>query len=69
MTKEMEFFIYLLEYYAEYKGKSANEILREWDALGITQTIFDQYWGYHMERLENAFADIDSLMATGRHAW
>ena len=31
MSKEMDFFIYLLEHYAESKGVSANEALREWD--------------------------------------
>ena len=67
MTKELEFFIYLLEYYAEYKERTANEVMREWDRLGITQTIFDNYWGYHTERLENAYADIDRLIAAGNH--
>lgn len=25
------------------------------------------YWGYHTERIENAYEDIDSLLATGKH--
>lgn len=35
----------------------------------ITQKIYDSYWEYHTERIENAFEDIDSLIATGKHAW
>ena len=69
MSEEMEFFSYLLEYYASYKHRPTGEILKEWDNHGITQEIYDGYWGYHTERIENAFEDIDSLIATGNHAW
>ena len=69
MTDEMQFFMYLLEYYASYKNKKTPDVLKEWDICAITQEIYDNYWGYHTERIENAFADIDSLVATGRHAW
>ena len=43
MSKEMDFFIYLLEHYAESKGVSANEALREWDERGIVQDVADSY--------------------------
>ena len=66
--EEMFFFTYLLEYYAQAKGRDAGDVLREWDAKGVTQEIYDGYWQYHQEALENAYADIDSLVATGRHA-
>jgi len=69
MTEEMSFFIYLLEQYAAYSGKKTGEVLREWDRKQLTQRIYDNYWGYHTERLENAFADIDSLLKTGKSAW
>lgn len=69
MTDETEFFIYLLEHYAAEKDRSAGDVLREWDDLGITQEIHDGYFQYHQESMENAFADIDSLVATGKHAW
>ena len=39
------------------------------DPRGITQEVHDNYLMYHQERLENAFEDIDSLLATGKHAW
>lgn len=69
MYKEIEFFSYLLEYYADYLKKSTGDVLKEWDNHGITQEIYDSYWEYHTERIENAFEDINSLMATGKHAW
>ena len=62
MTKEMKFFIYLLESYADYKGISANDILNEWDRLSITNRIMDNYELYHIESIENAYQDIDKLM-------
>jgi len=69
MSAEMSFFIYLLEHYAAYRNCKTGDVLREWDRKQITQKIYDNYWGYHTERLENAFADIDSLLATGKSAW
>ncbi len=62
MGKEMEFFIFLLENYAEYKNTTADEVLRLWDKLGLTDFIYDMYEMYHIERLENAFDDIDRLV-------
>lgn len=69
MSKESDFFIYLLERYAENKKTTANEVLKQWDALDITEFIYDMYEFYHTERLENAFEDIDSLVKTGKPAW
>ena len=61
MTEEMKFFMYLVEYYAAYKNKKTCEVLKEWKEYGITQKIYDNYWLYHTERIENAYMDIDSL--------
>ena len=69
MSAEMTFFIYLLEHYAAYRNQKTSDVLKEWDRKQFTQRIYDNYWGYHTERLENAFADIDSLLATGKPAW
>lgn len=69
MSEEFLFLNYLLEMYATYKNKTVGDVLREWDKHGITQEIYDGYWGYHTERIENAFDDIDHLLATGEHAW
>lgn len=62
MTKETAFFIYLIERYAESKEKTADQVLREWDRLGLTDLIYDMYEIYHVERLQNAFDDIDELV-------
>lgn len=63
MSKECQFFIYLLERYAEYKQSSADMVLKNWDDLKITDLIFDMYEIYHIERLQNAFEDIDCIIA------
>ena len=68
-NEEMRFFGYLLECYAYAKGRDAGKVLREWDDRGVTQEIYDGYFQYHQEAIENAYADIDSLVATGRHAY
>lgn len=69
LSKEMSFFIYLLEYYAYAKGRDAGDVLREWDAHNITQEIYDGYFQYHQERMEYAYEDIDRLLAAGEHAF
>lgn len=66
MSKETTFFIYLIERYAEKKGKTTNQILSEWDKLELTDFIYDMYEIYHVERLQNAFDDIDELMQEKR---
>ena len=67
MTDEMRFFLFLIERYANEKGRSTGDVLREWDEKGVTDEIFDGYFQYHQESLQNAYKDIDSLVATGRH--
>ena len=67
MYKEMNFFIYLLEKYADKKNKNASDILKEWDKLNITQLIYDMYEKYHTETLENAFEDIDKILESKRN--
>ena len=67
MSKEMNFFIYLLEKYADKKNKNASDILKEWDKLNITQLIYDMYEKYHTETLENAFEDIDKILESKKN--
>lgn len=69
VNEQTKFFMYLLECYAYEKGRPTGDVLREWDTKGITREILDGYEMYHTERLENAYEDIDSLMASGEHAW
>ncbi|MBQ9198139.1 MAG: DUF3791 domain-containing protein [Clostridia bacterium] len=68
MSEEMKFFLFLIERYASQKGRPTGDVLREWDEKGVTQQIYDGYWQYHQEAIQNAFMDIDSLSSTGRHA-
>ena len=62
MTKEMEFFIFLMEQYAHYKNTTADKVLHKLDELNLTDYIFNMYEMYHSEALENAYADIDKLI-------
>ena len=62
MTKEMEFFTFLMEQYAHYKNTTADKVLRQLDELNLTDYVFNMYEMYHFEALENAFADIDKLV-------
>ncbi len=62
MREQTDFFIYLMERYARAKGVSAQDVLKRWDVLGLTDLIYAMYDLYHVERLENAFDDIDALI-------
>lgn len=62
MTKEMEFFIFLMEQYASYKNTTADKVLRQLDELNLTDYVFNMYEMYHIEALENAYSDIDNLI-------
>ena len=62
MTKEMEFYIYLIEHYANYKKKNAKEILNLLESKDITNLIYDMYEKYHTEAIENAYDDIDKIL-------
>ena len=64
MTKEMEFFTFLMEQYAHYKNTTADKVLRQIDELNLTDYFFNMYEMYHSEALENAFEDIDRLIAS-----
>lgn len=68
MSDEMKFFMYLTEFYAQSKNKKTADVLDLWDENGITQKIYDNYWTYHTERIENAFDDIDRLLKTKEQA-
>lgn len=69
LSKEFKFFVYLLESYAVYKNTTADKILAILDEKQLTNFVYDMYYIYHQEALENAFKDIDSLIETGKTAW
>ncbi len=62
MSKRSDFFLYLIERYAEHNGTSADKVLAEWTRLEVTDMIYDMYEIYHCERLENAYEDIDRMI-------
>ncbi len=64
MTKEMEFFTFLMEQYAPYQNTTAAPVLLPLDELNLTDYVFNMYEMYHSEALENAFEDIDRLIAS-----
>ena len=69
LSKEMDFFIFLLNHYAAYKNNSADKILNELDEKNLTDFVYSMYEMYHSEAIENAYKDIDSLLLTGKPAW
>lgn len=69
LNKQFVFFAYLLESYAKYKDTTAGNILGILDEKKLTGFIYNMYELYHTEAIENAFRDIDSLIATGQTAW
>ena len=69
MSKESDFFVYLLEHYANYKNTTAEKILKILDEKELTDYVYDMYEIYHSESLDNAFNDIVSLIEKGKTAW
>lgn len=69
MPREFVFFTYLLESYAQSRGMEAAAVLDALNKQGATQFAYDMYELYHTEAIENAFMDLDSLIATGQPAW
>ena len=63
MAKEMEFFSFLMEQYAAYKGTTANKILEQLEAKKQTDFVYSMYERYHTEAIENAFEDLDKILA------
>ena len=63
MAKEMEFFSFLMEQYAAYKGTTANKILAHLEEKNLTDFVFSMFERYHTEALQNAFDDLDKLLA------
>lgn len=69
ISKELNFFIFLLEQYAVYKNETSYSVLKRWDGLELTELIFDMYEIYHIEAIENAFDDIDSMISEKQAAF
>ena len=52
-----------MEQYAFYKHTTADKILKKLDDLGLTERVIKMYEMYHSEAIENAFKDIDRMIA------
>ena len=63
MEKEFRFFIYLLERFAEHRGESAADTFSRLESAGLLDYAEGMYELYHVESLDNAFADLDHRLA------
>lgn len=68
LPKEFTFFAYLIESYAQSRNLSAAEVMDALDQQEKIGFVYDMYEMYHTESIDNAFADLDSLIATGQPA-
>ena len=58
-----------MEYYAQYRDMPTSKVLAELEELELVDFICNgMYWRYHTEAIENAFEDIDQLIAEKRAA-
>lgn len=69
MDKEIKFFIFLIESYAKEKNMKTSEVLDILEEKNLIKVVYNMYYEYHQEALENAFKDIDSLIMTGKHIY
>ena len=63
MSKEFSFFIYLLERYAEHLGVTADVAYRRLSQKILVDYAIGMYELYHVEAIENAFADLDKRLS------
>ena len=63
ISEKAEFFIFLLEKYAEKKNTITKDVLNLWNEKRIVDYINNMYEQYHSERIENAIEDIDRKLA------
>lgn len=61
MSREMQYFMILIERYAAYKNSTAGDMLTKWDDLDITNKIYNLYESYHGKDFEEVFAEIDRI--------
>ena len=59
MSREFSFFIYLLERYAEHLGVTADAAYSRLAEKELVDYVIGMYELYHVEAIENAFADLD----------
>jgi len=62
LSDKADFFIFLLEKYAENKKFAAKNVLALWKEHNLIDYINEMYEPYHSERIENAIQDIDNKL-------
>lgn len=63
MSKEFRFFVYLLERFAAHRGETAADTYDRLERAGLLDYAENMYELYHVESLENAFADLEERLA------
>ncbi|MGN0834048.1 MAG: DUF3791 domain-containing protein [Kiritimatiellia bacterium] len=66
MSPEFKFFIYLLERYAARNGETADVAYKRLAAHNAVDYAMNMYELYHVESLDNAFADLDRKLGIKR---
>jgi hypothetical protein len=59
LSEESRYFLYLIEQYALRKNTTGEQVLDLFEKQNIVGYIYDMYYTYHTERVENAIEDID----------
>ena len=62
LSEESRYFLYLIEQYALYRGITGKQTLDLFEKKNIVEYIYDMYYTYHTERVENAIEDIDRMI-------
>ena len=62
MSEESRYLIYFIEQYALSKGINGEKVYNLLNENNLLEYIKEMYNTYHTERVENAIADIDSLL-------
>jgi hypothetical protein len=60
LSEESQYFLFLLEQYALYKGIKGDQVLELFKKQNLIEYIYGMYYTYHTERVENAIEDIEN---------
>jgi hypothetical protein len=61
MTEEQRFTLFLLELYKRHNGISDEQLSEALQRSGVFEKIYENYFIWHIERPENAFAELDQI--------
>lgn len=65
LSKESSFFIYLLEHFAAHRSETTAGTYDRLDKAGLLDYDKDIYELYHVEPLDNFFANLDAHLRSG----